>query len=132
MTDIAQLLGKDADSLLQHRCMTIPADQLYLPGHDYVDRVMVDNNRPPAVLRNMQTLYNTGRLAEPGTSLFCPLTRALNTLRGHRLPRTRSILIRKISSSWRLRRAVTAWPPPTACWPPCRVAMPTAFRSSLS
>ncbi|MDU7019192.1 MAG: hypothetical protein E6363_13940, partial [Enterobacter sp.] len=25
MTDIAQLLGKDADSLLQHRCMTIPA-----------------------------------------------------------------------------------------------------------
>lgn len=26
MTDIAQLLGKDADSLLQHRCMTIPSD----------------------------------------------------------------------------------------------------------
>ncbi|EYH54673.1 hypothetical protein, partial [Salmonella enterica] len=25
MTDIAQLLGKDADSLLQHRCMTIPS-----------------------------------------------------------------------------------------------------------
>ncbi|MGQ7147834.1 hypothetical protein ACUOA8_55805, partial [Escherichia sp. SS-MK2] len=23
MTDIAQLLGKDADNLLQHRCMTI-------------------------------------------------------------------------------------------------------------
>ncbi|EFD3423778.1 hypothetical protein CKZ14_004667 [Escherichia coli] len=63
MTDIAQLLGKDADNLLQHRCMTIPSDQLYLPGHDYVDRVMIDNNRPPAVLRNMQTLYNTGRLA---------------------------------------------------------------------
>lgn len=62
MTDIAQLLGKDADSLLQHRCMTIPSDQLYLPGKDYVDRVMIDNNRPPAVLRNMQTLYNTGRL----------------------------------------------------------------------
>ena len=59
MTDIAQLLGKDADGLLQHRCMTIPADQLSLPGSDYVDRVMVDNNRPPAVLRNMQTLYNT-------------------------------------------------------------------------
>ncbi len=66
MTDIAQLLGKDADNLLQHRCMTIPSDQLYLPGHDYVDRVMIDNNRPPAVLRNMQTLYNTGRLAGTG------------------------------------------------------------------
>ncbi len=32
MTDIAQLLGKDADNLLQHRChATIPSDQLYLP-----------------------------------------------------------------------------------------------------
>ncbi|MFW8120642.1 hypothetical protein, partial [Klebsiella pneumoniae] len=24
MTDIVQLLGKEADTLLQHRCMTIP------------------------------------------------------------------------------------------------------------
>lgn len=39
MTDIAQLLGKDADNLLQHRCMTIPSDQLYLPGHDYCNQV---------------------------------------------------------------------------------------------
>ncbi|MDU5731610.1 MAG: class I fructose-bisphosphate aldolase [Citrobacter freundii] len=73
MTDIAQLLGKDADNLLQHRCMTIPSDQLYLPGHDYVDRVMVDNNRPPAVLRNMQTLYNTGRLAGTGYLSILPV-----------------------------------------------------------
>ncbi|XNM75885.1 class I fructose-bisphosphate aldolase [Escherichia coli] len=73
MTDIAQLLGKDADNLLQHRCMTIPSDQLYLPGHDYVDRVMIDNNRPPAVLRNMQTLYNTGRLAGTGYLSILPV-----------------------------------------------------------
>ena len=73
MTDITQLLGKDADTLLQHRCMTIPADQLYLPGSDYVDRVMVDNNRPPAVLRNMQTLYNTGRLGGTGYLSILPV-----------------------------------------------------------
>lgn len=53
--------------------MTIPSDQLYLPGHDYVDRVMVDNNRPPAVLRNMQTLYNTGRLAGTGYLSILPV-----------------------------------------------------------
>ena len=34
MTDIGQLLGKDADGLLQHRCLTIPSDQLYPTGHD--------------------------------------------------------------------------------------------------
>lgn len=79
MTDIAQLLGKDADSLLQHRCMTIPSDQLYLPGKDYVDRVMIDNNRPPAVLRNMQTLYNTGRLAGTGYLRYCPSIREWST-----------------------------------------------------
>lgn len=73
MTDIAQLLGKDADGLLQHRCMTIPADQLYLPGADYVSRVMIDNDRPPAVLRNMQTLYNTGRLAGTGYLSILPV-----------------------------------------------------------
>ncbi len=54
--------------------MTIPSDQLYLPGKDYVDRVMIDN-RPPAVLRNMQTLYNTGRTAEQDTFRYCPSIR---------------------------------------------------------
>ncbi|WEA07115.1 class I fructose-bisphosphate aldolase [Pantoea dispersa] len=73
MTDIVQLLGKEADTLLQHRCMTIPADSLYLPGADYVDRVMIDNNRSPAVLRNMQTLYNTGRLAGTGYLSILPV-----------------------------------------------------------
>lgn len=32
MTDIAQLLGNDADSLLQHRCTTISSDQLSCQG----------------------------------------------------------------------------------------------------
>ncbi|WP_053144161.1 class I fructose-bisphosphate aldolase [Erwinia billingiae] len=73
MTDIVQLLGKEADTLLQHRCMTIPAESLYLPGADYVDRVMIDNNRSPAVLRNMQTLYNTGRLAGTGYLSILPV-----------------------------------------------------------
>ena len=107
MTDIAQLLGKDADNLLQHRCMTIPSDQLYLPGHDYVDRVMIDNNRPPAVLRNMQTLYNTGRLAGTGY---------LSTLPELHLPLTRSTLTRKTLLNWRSKRAVTVWRQLTACW----------------
>jgi hypothetical protein len=56
MTDIAQLLGKEAEDLLQHRCTTIPAENLYLPGADFVDRIMIDNNRPNTVLRSMQSL----------------------------------------------------------------------------
>lgn len=130
MTDIAQLLGKDADNLLQHRCMTIPSDQLYLPGHDYVDRVMIDNNRPPAVLRNMQTLYNTGRLAGTGYLSILPVTRALSTLPELHLLLTRSTLTRKTLLNWRSKRAVTVWRQLTACWRRYRGVMRIAFHSS--
>ncbi|WP_323835694.1 class I fructose-bisphosphate aldolase [Photorhabdus africana] len=73
MTDIAKLLGKDADSLLQHRCNAIPSENLYLPGADFVDRVMIDNNRPNTVLRSMQTLLNHGRLAGTGYLSILPV-----------------------------------------------------------
>ena len=128
MTDIAQLLGKDADNLLQHRCMTIPSDQLYLPGHDYVDRVMIDNNRPPAVLRNMQTLYNTGRLAGTGYLSILPVDQG--TLPELHLPLTRSTLTRKTLWNWRSKRAVTVWRQLTACWRRYRGVTRIAFHSS--
>lgn len=131
MTDIAQLLGKDADNLLQHRCMTIPSDQLYLPGHDYVDRVMVDNNRPPAVLRNMQTLYNTGRLAGTGYLSILPVDQGVEHSAGHHLRLTRCTLIRRILWSWLSKQGATAWHRPMACWLLSPAATRTAFRSSL-
>ncbi|ETS30346.1 fructose-bisphosphate aldolase [Photorhabdus temperata] len=77
MTDIAKLLGKDADSLLQHRCSTIPSENLYLPGSDFVDRVMIDNNRPNMVLRSMQTLLNHGRLAGTGYLSILPVDQGI-------------------------------------------------------
>lgn len=46
MTDIAQMLGTEAEDLLQYRCSAIPAENLYLPGTDFVDRIIIDNNRP--------------------------------------------------------------------------------------
>ncbi|MBD2811458.1 class I fructose-bisphosphate aldolase [Xenorhabdus sp. Vera] len=73
MTDIAKLLGKDAESLLQHKCNTIPQENLYLPGTDFVDRVMIENNRPNTVLRSMQTLLNHGRLAGTGYLSILPV-----------------------------------------------------------
>ncbi|PHM45835.1 fructose-bisphosphate aldolase [Xenorhabdus mauleonii] len=73
MTDIAKLLGKDAESLLQHQCSTIPRENLYLPGTDFVDRVMIENNRPNTVLRSMQTLMNHGRLAGTGYLSILPV-----------------------------------------------------------
>lgn len=128
MTDIAQLLGKDADSLLQHRCMTIPSDQLYLPGHDYVDRVMVDNNRPPAVLRNMQTLYNTGRLGKTGYLSILPVDQGVEHSAGASFAANPLYFDPKTLSNWRSKPDVTVWPRPMVYWLPYRVVTRIAFR----
>ena len=73
MTDIAALLGEDYDSLLGHSCQTISKDSLYLPGPDFVDRVMSESDRKPGVLRSMQTLFNSGRLAGTGYVSILPV-----------------------------------------------------------
>ncbi|OBU11615.1 class I fructose-bisphosphate aldolase [Morganella psychrotolerans] len=73
MTDIVKLLGNDASSLLGHTCTTIAKENLYLPGDDFVTRVMMDNNRPNTVLRSMQSLFNHGRLAGTGYLSILPV-----------------------------------------------------------
>lgn len=73
MTDITALLGDEAESLLSHRCETIPAAGLHLPGPDYLDRVVAQKNRPPAVLRNFQALLGHGRLANTGYLSILPV-----------------------------------------------------------
>jgi len=54
--DIAKHLGEQAKYFLEHQCKTIPKDQLHLPGPDFVDRIWVNSDRSPAVLRSLQSL----------------------------------------------------------------------------
>jgi class I fructose-bisphosphate aldolase len=77
MTDIPKLLGKEAESLLNHTCNTISKDRLYLPGPDFIDRVVAMTDRTPSVLRNMQLLFNTGRLAGTGYVSFLPVDQGI-------------------------------------------------------
>lgn len=131
MTDIAQLLGKDADNLLQHRCMTIPSDQLYLPGHDYVDRVMIDNNRPPAVLRNMQTLYNTGRLAGTGYLSILPVDQGVEHSAGASFAANPLYFDPKNIVELAIEAGCNCvWRQLTACWHRYRGVTRIAFHSS--
>ena len=76
-THIVDLLGEEAESLLNHTCTGIPRQMLHLPGPDYVDRVMVLTDRPSAVLRNMQTIFNTGRLAGTGYVSILPVDQGI-------------------------------------------------------
>ena len=73
MTDIEQLLGEEAEYLLGYDATAIPKENLYLPGGDFVDRVLINNDRSPAVLRNWQSLAGQGRLAGSGYVSFLPV-----------------------------------------------------------
>lgn len=73
MTDIASLLGTEAESLLNHRCTGIPRSSLHVPGPDYVERVVAMKDRKTAVLRSLQSLYGHGRLANTGYLSILPV-----------------------------------------------------------
>ena len=71
--DIESLLGDEAESLLTHVAKAVPADELTLPGPDYIDRVLVDSDRSPQVLRNLGSLFGHGRLAGTGYVSILPV-----------------------------------------------------------
>jgi len=70
---IINYLGKESQSLLEYTCQGIKKEELHLPGPDFVDRIMVHTDRSSAVLRNMQLLFNTGRLAGTGYLSVLPV-----------------------------------------------------------
>jgi fructose-bisphosphate aldolase, class I len=76
-TRLEELLGDDAEHLLTHRCETIPADDLHLPGPDFVDRVLVGSDRSTNVLRNLQWLLHSGRLSGTGYVSILPIDQGI-------------------------------------------------------
>jgi len=82
MLDIADLLGKEADELLNHQCKTISLSDLHLPGADYIDNVVAHKNRKPAVLRNLNSIYQHGRLAGTGYLSLLPVDQGVEHTAG--------------------------------------------------
>ncbi|HEY8527181.1 MAG TPA: class I fructose-bisphosphate aldolase [Acidimicrobiales bacterium] len=77
IVDIQSLLGDEAESLLRHESKGIPKDDLALPGPDFVDRVLARTDRPPQVLRNLQALFDHGRLAGTGYVSILPVDQGI-------------------------------------------------------
>ncbi len=77
MTDIQGLLGDDAEALLSHTCTGIPRDLLTLPGGDIIDRVYALSDRSPQVLRNLQSMFGHGRLADTGYVSILPVDQGI-------------------------------------------------------
>jgi fructose-bisphosphate aldolase, class I len=75
--NLEQLLGDEADSLLNHESKAISAEHLTLPGPDHLDDVFVDSDRSTTVLRNLGTLHNNGRLSGTGYLSILPVDQGI-------------------------------------------------------
>ncbi|MEQ8821707.1 MAG: class I fructose-bisphosphate aldolase [Sumerlaeia bacterium] len=74
---ISDVLGREADSLLNHKCETISKEHLTLPGPDYVDQSYALSDRPTPVLRSLQQLLGHGRLANTGFVSILPVDQGI-------------------------------------------------------
>ncbi|MCB0196537.1 MAG: class I fructose-bisphosphate aldolase [Anaerolineae bacterium] len=77
MSQILDLLGEKGDSLLSYTCKGIPKESLHLPGPDFVERVFMQSDRNPQVLRSLQNLYDHGRLGGTGYMSILPVDQGI-------------------------------------------------------
>lgn len=77
INEIEELLGADAEGLLRFSSPKIQKGQLHIPSGDFVDKVWIDSDRKPTVLRSMNTLFNTGRLAGTGYLSILPVDQGI-------------------------------------------------------
>ena len=74
---IKEMLGSEAETLLEHACTTIPKENIHLPGGDFVDRIWSQSDRNPSVLRSLQTLHDHGRLGGTGYVSILPVDQGI-------------------------------------------------------
>jgi len=77
INQIRELLGAEADDLLNHKCKTVTKDHLYIPGPDFIDRVFLESDRPAPVLRSLSEIFNHGRLAGTGYVSILPVDQGI-------------------------------------------------------
>jgi len=74
---IAEALGDQAETLLDHVSKTIDKSKLNLPGPDFIDRVLAPSDRNPQVLRNLQSMLDHGRLGGTGYMSILPVDQGI-------------------------------------------------------
>jgi len=130
LSNIEQLLGSKAESLLSFKSPKIAKERLHLPGPDFIDRIYALTDRNVRVLTNLQRLFGTGRLGKTGYLSILPVDQASSTRPAPASPRIPIISTAKISSSSPSKAAATLSPPPSASSAPSPANTRTKFPSS--
>ena len=79
---IVELLGSNADNLLNHQCNTFAKELLHTPSPDFVDKIFLQTNRNPQVLRNLAAIFNHGRLGGTGYVSILPVDQGIEHTAG--------------------------------------------------
>jgi class I fructose-bisphosphate aldolase len=74
---IIEALADKSKYYLQHTCTTISKEQLHLPGPDSIDTIFLNSNRSNNVLRNLQWILDSGRLAGTGYVSILPVDQGI-------------------------------------------------------
>lgn len=77
LSKIEEYLGSEADALLNHQCKTITKENIHLPSSDFIEKVWMDSDRSPRVLRNLQSIYDHGRLGGTGFMSILPVDQGI-------------------------------------------------------
>ncbi|MDR3624471.1 MAG: class I fructose-bisphosphate aldolase [Chlamydiales bacterium] len=75
--EIQKILGDQAEYLLAYKSKSLPKEQLHVPGSDWVDRIFSISNRNIRVLRNLQSIFNHGRLSGTGYLSILPVDQGI-------------------------------------------------------
>jgi class I fructose-bisphosphate aldolase len=75
--DLEALLGADAKSLLEHKCVGVPKESIHVPGPDSVERIYSLSDRPTPVLKSLQSLFDHGRLGGTGYVSILPVDQGI-------------------------------------------------------
>lgn len=74
---LKKILDEDTEQLISHKCETVPASALNLPGPDFIDRVYLNSDRSVPVLNNLARLFGHGRLGGTGYLSILPVDQGI-------------------------------------------------------
>lgn len=80
--EIKEILGTEAESLLDFRNPKISNDLLHEPSAEFIDTIFGLSNRSPQVLRSLSSLYSHGRLAHTGYLSILPVDQGIEHTAG--------------------------------------------------
>ncbi len=75
-SEIQAILGSDSANLLGHKAK-VSSGLITAPGPRYVDEVYAQSDRSPQVLRSLQSILSTGRLANTGFMNILPVDQGI-------------------------------------------------------